>query len=123
MELIKKIDHKLFWPLSLVATAVFLAFSRNLTEVLVLAGVYVSTLISFYALMAIMQGIIDDPEVKRNGKFDKGRFAFLAICHALFLFGSIGLGVLFVKKRIILAVLNYVMQIFVLGVGLRKNLK
>lgn len=88
-----------------------------------LLAVYLSTLISFYALMAIMQGIVNDPEAKRNGRFNKGRFSFLVICHALFLFGSIGLGVLFIKKRIILAVLNYVMQIFVLGVGLRKNLK
>ena len=123
MELIKKIDHKIFWPLSLLSTAVFLLFCKSWLEVIVLFGIYFSTLLSFYALMAIMHGMINDPEIRRNGKFDKGRFAFLIICHALFLFGSIGLGVLFVKKRIILAVLNYVMQIFVLGIGLRKNLK
>jgi hypothetical protein len=123
MELIKKIDHKLFWPLSLVSTGGFLLLTTGLSEVLVILGVYTSTLISFYSLMYLMLSIMKSPDALRNGTFNKGKFAFYGFCHALFLFGSIGLGVLFIKKRIILAVLNYVIQIFVLGIGLRKNLK
>jgi hypothetical protein len=123
MELIKKIDHKLFWPLSLISTLLFCLFARGTNEVLAIFFVYVATLISLYLLMAIMHGIMLDPEVRTTGKFNKGRLVLYMFLHILFLFGSIGIGVHFMGNRIILAVLNYVIQIFVLGVGLRKNLK
>lgn len=123
MELIRKIDHKLFWPLSLISTLGFCLFARGQTEVLAIVFVYLATLVSLYLLMAIMHGIMMDPEVKATGKVRKGRMMIYMFLHILFLFGSIGLGVHFMGNRIILAVLNYVIQIFVLGVGLRKNLK
>lgn len=123
MELIKKIDHKLFWPISLVSTLFFCLFARNLTEVLTIFFVYVATLISLYLLMLIMHGVMFDPEVRTSGRLNKSRLFLNMFFHVLFLFGSIGIGVHFMGNRIILAVLNYVIQIFVLGIGLRKNLK
>ena len=123
MELIKKIDHKLFWPISIISTLGFCLFANNTTEILTIFFIYIATLISLYLLMAIMHGIMLDPEVRSTGKFRKGRLMFYMFFHILFLFGSIGIGVHFMGNRIILAVLNYVTQIFVLGVGLRKNLK
>ena len=123
MELIKKIDHKLFWPSSLIVTMIFCLFARGLTEIIVIFSVYVATLISLFLLMYIMHVIIFDQEALRERKIDKAKLFLYMMLHVLFLFGSIGLGVHFMSNRIILAVLNYVAQIFVLGFGLRKNLK
>ncbi len=123
MELLKKIDHKLFWPLSLISTLVFCLFARGRTEVFSVIFVYIATLLSLFMLMAILHGLIMDPEVKATGKIKKSRLFTYMFFHVLFLFGSIGIGVHFMGNRIIIAVINYVVQIFVLGVGLRKNLK
>ena len=123
MELIKKIDHKLFWPLSLSTTLLFCLFARGRTEVFSVLFVYIATIISLFMLMAILHGLISDPEVKATGKIKKSRLFTYMFLHVIFLFGSIGIGVHFMGNRIIIAVLNYVVQIFVLGVGLRKNLK
>jgi len=123
MHLVKKIDHKVFWPLSLSVTFAFCLFGNGVTEVFTIVSVYMATLVSLFLLMFIMYSIMKDPEVKATGKFDKGRLIFYMLLHVLFLFGSIGIGVHFMGNRIILAVLNYVSQIFVLGIGLRKNLK
>jgi hypothetical protein len=123
MELIKKIDHKLFWPLSIVSTFLFCLFGRNSTEVYSIIFVYIATIISLFMLMAILLTLVMDQESRITGKLKKGRLALYMFFHVVFLFGSIGIGVHFIGNRIILAVLNYVTQIFVLGVGLRKNLK
>ena len=39
----------------------------------------------------------------------------------VFLFGGIGLGVLFMGKRVIIPLLNYIIQIAALGVSLRES--
>ncbi len=123
MELIRKIDHKLFWPVSLIVTMVFCLFAKGTTEIIVIFGVYLATLISLFLLMYIMHTIIFDQQALRERKIDKAKLFLYMMLHVLFLFGSIGLGVHFMGNRIILAVLNYVAQIFVMGFGLRKNLK
>ena len=123
MELIKKIDHKLFWPISLITTMIFCLFARGTTEVIVVSGIYVATLISLFLLMYIMHVVVIDQKALRERKIDKMKLFLYMMLHILFLFGSIGLGVHFMGNRIILAVLNYVAQIFVMGFGLRKNLK
>ncbi|MCR9204793.1 MAG: hypothetical protein NXH75_09460 [Halobacteriovoraceae bacterium] len=123
MELVKKIDHKLFWPLSLISTLCFCFFAKGQTEVLTILGIYFAVLASLYMLMAIMYSMMLDPEVRATGKIKKSKLAIYMLLHVSFLFGSIGIGVHFMGNRIILAVLNYVIQIFVLGVALRKNLK
>lgn len=123
MDLVKKIDHKLFWPLSLASSLAFCLFARNNVEVYTILFVYGATLISLFMLMAILHSVMSDPEALATGKLKKGRLLFYMFFHIVFLFGSIGLGVHFIGNRIIVAVLNYVVQIFVLGIGLRKNLK
>ncbi len=123
MELIKKIDHKIFWPVSLIITMIFCLFARDTTEIVVVFSIYVATLISLFLLMYIMHVVIFDQKALRERKIDKMKLFLYMMLHILFLFGSIGLGVHFMGNRIILAVLNYVAQIFVMGFGLRKNLK
>jgi len=123
MELIKKIDHRLFWPVSLIITMIFGLFARDTTEIIVVFSIYVATLISLFLLMYIMHVVIFDQKALRERKIDKMKLFLYMMLHILFLFGSIGLGVHFMGNRIILAVLNYVAQIFVMGFGLRKNLK
>lgn len=123
MELVKKIDHKLFWPLSLISTLCFGFFAKSQTEVFTILGIYFAVLVSLYMLMAIMYSMMLDPEVRATGKINKSKLAIYMLLHVSFLFGSLGIGVHFMGNRIILAVLNYVIQIFVLGVALRKNLK
>lgn len=123
MELIRKIDHKLFWPVSLIVTMLFCLFAKGITEIIVIFGVYVATLISLFLLMYMMHIVIFNQQALRERKIDKAKLFLYMMLHVLFLFGSIGLGVHFMGNRIILAVLNYVAQIFVLGFGLRKNLK
>ena len=71
MELIKKIDHKLFWPISLITTMIFCLFARGTTEVIVVSGIYVATLISLFLLMYIMHVVVIDQKALRERKIDK----------------------------------------------------
>lgn len=123
MELVKKIDHKVFWPFSILTTLIFCLFAKGQTEIVTIVSIYIAVLAALYMLMAILYSMMLDPEVRATGKFRRGRLVIYMLLHILFLFGSIGIGVHFMGNRIILAVLNYVIQIFVLGIALRKNLK
>lgn len=123
MDVLKKINHRIFWPISLISTLGFCLFARNETEIFAILFVYIATLLALFFLMFILYSVIFNQEARANRKIDKGKMFLYLLLHVLFLFGSIGIGVHFMGNRIILAVLNYVIQIFVLGIGLRKNLK
>jgi len=62
-----------------------------------------------------------NPEAIQKGEFDKGRVILFFMGKMLVLFLGISLGVHFMGNRIILAILNYVAQIFILGVSLKRN--
>lgn len=123
MELVKKIDHKVFWPFSLISTLIFCLLAKSKIEIYTILCIYIAVLFSLYTLMAILFSVLSDPVTRATGKIKKGKITLYLFFHISFLFGSIGMGVLFMGNRIIIPIFNYVLQIFILGFALRKNLK
>jgi hypothetical protein len=123
MRLIKKIDLQLFIPLSLIATLAFCFFAKGWLEIGVIFIVYFATLINLYLLMYIVSSMILSEEVRLSGNMDKFKILLFFVAKVCVLFLALILGVHLIGNRIVIAILNYVVQIFVLGVAMRKNLK
>lgn len=120
LRIAEKINLKLFIPLSLGVTVVTSLFCRGLAEHLTHWGVYLAVLINFYMLRVIVRELI--VAGKGQHKPDKFLMFMYTIGKLLVLFGAISLGVLFMGNRIIIPVLNYAFQIFVLCASyLRKG--
>ena len=123
MELIKRINLKLFIPLSVISTLLFALFSKSWTEVIVLLSVYAATLVNLYMLMWIIAALILNEEVRLTGKVDVFKVVMFFFLKVFIVFGALSLGVHFIGNKIIIALINYVVQIFVLGISMRHNLK
>lgn len=124
MELRERIDLKQFLIVSLLVHVLSCLFSRNLTELLIFTLVYVSVLLSFYLLMRMVNSlIISQLEKKENVKVSSFSLLQMMFTHLFLLIFSLSIGVHFIGNRIIISLINYSIQIFVLGFALRKNLK
>ncbi len=112
LKIATKINLKLFIPLSLAITLGFTFFCRNTHEVVTHWFVYGATLVNFYMLHVVVRELI----VAGKGQQRPDKFLMFSYSAAklLVLFGALSLGVLFMGNRIIIPVLNYAFQIFVL---------
>lgn len=119
LKIADKINLKLFIPLSLTVTALFSLFCRGLAEHLSHWGVYLAVLVNFYMLRIVVRELIIAG--KGQQKPDKFLMFIYSIGKMLVLFGAISLGVLFMGNRIIIPVLNYAFQIFVLCASYLKK--
>ena len=119
LRIAEKINLKLFVPLSLSVTVAMSLFCNGLGEHIAHWGVYIATLINFYMLRIIVRELIIAG--KGQQKPDKFLMFIYSIGKLLVLFGAISLGVLFMGNRIIIPVLNYAFQIFVLCASYMKK--
>ncbi len=120
MPVIKRINLRLFLPVSLATLLVFSLFCKGQTEILVLLGVHVATLINLYMLMFVVDRLLLNQEVLASKNIDKFKVVSYFLLKIFILFFALSLGVHFIGNRIIIALLNYVIQIFVLGISLKR---
>lgn len=116
-----KINLKIFIPASIILTLVSISFCRNSIEVIVTLGVYLATLANLYMLYQV--GDAMRLSVAENNKISKTIIAIFFILKMFIILGSLTLGIHFIGNRIIIAILNYVLQIFALGFSLMQSLR
>lgn len=121
MQLREKINFKKYISLSIVLIAIFYPFLKNSTEFKVLIITYVAVLINQYMLLLGVADLIGP--MTRGKKADGGWILFLFIGKALMLIIALIYGVQIMGNRIIIPVLFYVCQIFVLIFSSKRRIE
>lgn len=122
MLLISKINFKKFIPISLLVTTGFTLFCKNPNEFYVTIGIYLATLMN---LAMLVEGIMELTKVAPIGdnnpvNANKEKVVYLFIGKVIVLILALTLGVQIIGNRIIIAIINYITQIFVLVLCLKK---
>lgn len=121
MRLSEKIDFKKYVLFSILLIAIFFPFLKGPTEFKVLIVTYIAVLINQYMLV---QGVADLIEpMARGEKVDNGWVVFLFIGKAVLLLIALIYGVQIIGNRIIIPVLFYVCQIFVLIFSSKRRIE
>lgn len=116
MKTIKKIEYKKFVPLSLGATGLAIALSQSREEALVIFGIYILSIINLFMLS---EGVMELLKTKDNP--DNFKVIMLLVGKMALLILGITLGVQIMESRIIIPVLNYVIQIFIFILSYRRT--
>lgn len=122
MRFINKINFKQFTPASIFTLGFFCFFAENKSELIVIVGVYLATLVN---LLMLTEGIIeltrrDVHEENSRLQINKEKVIYLFIGKILLLILALTLGVQIIGNRIIIALINYIMQIFILVLSFKK---
>ena len=118
MRAIEKINLKKYLVLVSVTTAIALAFSRSYLDVLGVFAVFLGTLGNHYMLV---EGVFSVIDMGQGRKVDKTQLLVIFVGKFGVLFGAIYLGWHFMGDRVIIPVLNYVVQIFILVFSFKKE--
>lgn len=121
MPLRKRINLKIFIPVSLITTVALLLFSESSKEVTVILGIYAATLANLFLLLSVIQKIVEIGTATEPVDYSKLNLALVFVAKMAIIFLALTIGVHFMGKRIIIPLLNYVFQIFVLGVSLKRT--
>ena len=121
MPLRKRINLKIFIPVSVVTTCALLLFSKSQLETFVILGIYIATLINLFLLLSVIHKIVEIGTATEPVDFSKLKLAMIFVAKMAIIFLALTIGVHFTGKRIIIPLLNYVIQIFVLGVSLKRS--
>jgi hypothetical protein len=120
MQFVKRIRFKLFIPLSLGTTVLFALFLPSQKLLIVHICVYIATLINQLLLLYVVDQMLPSKGASRHHKVDKTRVMLALVLKLVLLFLALSIGVQMVGNKIILPLLNYVIQIFLLGVSLKR---
>ncbi len=115
MHIRTKINYKKYFLLTIASTLLFCLFARSRSEIIGICIIYVATIINHWMMMKGVEELVAPHlHVNDDKPLDKTKMAFLFVGKMFVLFGGIYLGVLFMGNRVIIPVLNYVTQIFLL---------
>lgn len=112
---------KRYIPLSVTITVLFLCLAKNQNEILGILIVYLGTILNHYMLVQAVRRLVLSQLENGLGDNDKKLMIFFFIGKLFILFLAIYIGWHFMGKRVIIPVLNYVLQILVLGVSLENK--
>ncbi|MBT3583397.1 MAG: hypothetical protein HN509_00710 [Halobacteriovoraceae bacterium] len=121
MRIREKINYTRYLPWSLGITGLALLLARDAHDIGVITLVYAATLLNHYMLLYIVSDILRDPENAEGRTTNKLLLFIFFIAKVGVIVGACAFGWQFMGNRIIIPVLNYVFQIFVLGVSIRQN--
>lgn len=113
LEIIKKINFKKFFLISIVPTALSLLLVRNINEVFAILTIYLATVIYLFMFAEAVYRLTENQRANKNDA-KKGKIAFFFIGKFAILVGALIFGVQIMGNRIIIPVLNYIILIFVL---------
>ena len=120
MQFLEKIDLKLFLPLSLATTIGFGIFCGNTNEALVLVVIYVATLINLALLISLLMKMF---ELKLSGGEIKPlNIITMFILKLIIMFAALTWGIHLIGNRIIIPLINYILQILILTIAMRKSM-
>jgi len=118
MRLKTKVDFRKYLVITMISTAFCCLFARSASEVVGIFIIYVAALLNQMMLTEIVLEMTSTEEEKI---YSKGSMITLGIGKFVVLIVGITLGVHFMGNRIIIPVLNYVIQIFALGFSLKQG--
>lgn len=119
MELKERINIKYFLFFSVITALLFIPLLNNIPEKVGFFTFYISVLISFIFLMHTVEQLI---EMGKNGENINSSAMFkMMFIHLVILLMGLGIGVHFMGNRIIFALINYSIQIFVLVLCMRRK--
>ena len=121
MQLRKRINLKIFIPVSVLTTCLALFFASNTTDIYVIIGNYIATLGNLFLLLSVIQKIVEIGTATEPVEYSKLKLALIFVAKMAIIFLALTIGVHFMGKRIIIPLLNYVFQIFVLGVSMKRT--
>lgn len=121
MPLTKRINLKIFIPVSVFTTCLALLFASNQVDVFAIIGIYLATLTNLFLLLSVVQKIVEIGTADEPVNYSKLNMALVFVAKMGIIFLALTIGVHFMEKRIIIPLLNYVFQIFVLGVSMKRT--
>jgi hypothetical protein len=119
MLFVKKINLKKYFALTIVSTAFCFYFAENQQEFI---GISIAMLFTAISQLALTEAVclLTDMSSNLTEKQKKKKLIIFMVLKLFFLFLGLALGVHFMGKRVIIPVLNYILQISALGVSLRS---
>jgi len=121
MLLKTKINLKKFFLISLPTTAVFLAFSRNWNDALAIMIVYTATVVHLGMLSEAVFELIESQISEGHIHNVKDKIMYLFLGKLTILILGLLIGRQLMGNRIIIPVINYVIQIFILTFSIRSK--
>ncbi|MBT7611497.1 MAG: hypothetical protein HN576_17180 [Bacteriovoracaceae bacterium] len=118
MLFVTKINLKRYLILIILSTATCFYFAENRQEII---GITIAMLFTTISQLALTEAVclLTDMTSNLSEKQKKKKLIIFMILKLFFLFLGLGLGVHFMGKRVIIPVINYILQISALGVSLR----
>ena len=114
-----KINHRRYFPWSIGLTLLSLMLVRNSSEAIGIGVVYLATLINH---LMLVEATTEMSLSGQDGRKSSGsKVAYLFIGKGLVLLIGLSLGVHFMGNRVVIAIINYVVQIFVLGTSVKNK--
>jgi hypothetical protein len=119
MLFVKKINLKRYLIIIFLSTFVCFQFIRGGDEVI---GLFVAMIFTAISQLALTEAVclLTDQTLVMSEKKKKTRLVVFIVLKLLFLFLGLGLGVHLMGKRVIIPLINYILQISALGVSLRN---
>lgn len=119
MLFVTKINLKKYILLTLLSTAVCLFFTQSKNEIF---GILIVMFFAAVSQLALTEAVclLTDPAAELSEKKKKKKLILFLLLKLVFLFVGLGFGVHFMGKRVIIPLLNYVLQIAALGASLRN---
>jgi len=119
MESKKRINIRLFFVFSLLVTALFIPFLNGFKEYGGYLFFYLSVLVSFIFLVRTVEELIVMGKNKEN--INSSAMFKMMFIHLVILLIGLGIGVHFMGNKIIFALINYSIQIFVLVFNMKTQ--
>lgn len=120
MSLEKRVNLKRFFLISIPTFAVFIYLCKDQRESLAMLGVYLATIVNFWMLINIIEYLAQSVKSNQRANISKWKVAGFFVGKMLALLVALTLSVQIMGDRLLIPVLSYVIQIFVLGVSLRR---
>ena len=119
MHIRKKINLKKYVILSIVHLAITYFFVKNIEEFLIVILVFMATIINQSMLVYAVSSMALSATGKINGTSKSAIFMFMG--KTLVLAVALIFGVQIMGKRIIIPLINYIIQIFILYLSFRRK--
>jgi hypothetical protein len=113
-----KIKINKYILLTVIITLVCAAIESNTQSTIGISIVYIATMINHYLLVLMTHKLIAS---NKSSKFYNYKLIFIIISKFMIIIGAFYLAVHFMGNRVIIPVINYVVQIFILGFCLKKR--
>ncbi|MCO4793102.1 MAG: hypothetical protein KC493_05300 [Bacteriovoracaceae bacterium] len=119
MRIKTKINFKKYFGFTLLTTAFCCFFARDIQDIYGIITVYIAAVLNQFMLIELVLSLTESEEEMTKKR--KWTLLGMAVGKMALLFGGISLGVHFMGNRVIIPLLNYVIQIFLLGVSFNTD--